>query len=182
MRALLFLVLTMVMKVMMMLMLMTVTVVMIAGLNSSVAIAAGFVDSADSVQSCETALIMSALSVDWSASELADSRDELKALYSTQPNHPLWVDWARAVAKMNVLKGLNGKYFRAIEVAAWAALSKHQLQYLREPHLRELDVPRHLEILRAIAGASADEPKFSAYKIKRAIEGRHSLREYTECR
>ena len=71
-------------------------------------------------------------------------------------------------------------YFAKIGQAARAAVGKHHSEALKgEPSKK--DLPRHATILKAIAEFNPQNPKFSLYKIKRAIEGRYSLNEYVNC-
>ncbi|MBX3020236.1 MAG: hypothetical protein KF799_01055 [Bdellovibrionales bacterium] len=73
-------------------------------------------------------------------------------------------------------------YYQPIVDAAHAALEKHHPLYSDPAKLKTLDIPRHMTILRAIAAFDSQKAKLSLYRIKRAIEGRHSLQEYTNCR
>lgn len=72
-------------------------------------------------------------------------------------------------------------YFAKILAAARAAIEKHD-PILKKDHHGHLDQARHRAILKAIADIDSQRLEFSAYKIKRAIEGKHSLDEYINCR
>jgi hypothetical protein len=136
---------------------------------------------------CAVAL-ESRLPVNWNEAWLKD-QSELKKLWGEQDSHPLWHEWARAENRMKAIEAAlktmtttERSYFQPIEAAARAALTKHQLVFVKERDLRHLDLPRHLAILRAIAAFHPSEARFSLYKIKRAVEGRYSVREYVDCR
>lgn len=73
-------------------------------------------------------------------------------------------------------------YFAKIQQAVEAALGKHHQIFMNESQWRKLDLQRHFAILKAIADFSPSEAHFSLYRIKRAIEGRHSLNDYIHCR
>ncbi|HMN66985.1 MAG TPA: hypothetical protein PKC28_00450 [Bdellovibrionales bacterium] len=112
----------------------------------------------------------------------------LREQYRARPEHPMWPDWMRAMEKSAGLReataritGPEQKYFNRIGAGVVAALGKMQLEYVKENHLDELNVPRHREILRMIAEFDSTKPKWSLYRIKRAIEGSYDLAEYSDC-
>ncbi len=72
-------------------------------------------------------------------------------------------------------------YFGRITEAVLAMFSKHIPTMLKED-ANQIDLPRINLILKSIAAFDANRPEFSLYKIKRAIEGRYSLREFILCR
>lgn len=73
------------------------------------------------------------------------------------------------------------EYFSKIVQAAEAAVDKHQTLFAADKD-RKLDHARHQLILKTIAEVDANRRAFSAYKIKRAIEGRYSIDEYIRCK
>ena len=74
-------------------------------------------------------------------------------------------------------------YFQKIVQSVFATFGKHIPKALNEEgHHSEMDWARINFILKSIAKFDKNRPEFSLYKIKRAIEGRYSLREYILCR
>lgn len=150
---------------------------------------AGFAhDASKTSVSCDHFFEAVARAVDWNQSWLKN-QTALHQAWQKESLHPLWSQWVAASARMTAMNSAvtamsktDQSYFAPIVKAAVAAMTKHQLDFVSEHHLKSLDVPRHLAILRAIGEFSPAEPRFSLYKIKRAIEGRYSLREYTGCR
>ncbi len=134
---------------------------------------------------CEMHLIGTKPLSDWFLKNV-DQKSKLVTFAFKGDDHPLWQHWKSAVGKMDDFEKFAnqpdvGLYFKEIFDASVATLTKHQMVFVDQMDLRKLDVPRHLEILRMIANFDHNRPKLSAYKIKRAIEGRHSLMEYTNC-
>lgn len=102
--------------------------------------------------------------------------------------HPMTAYGTRASARLEEIRQAvqaipetERTYFLQILKAVDAAVGKHQGVYLNERRIGKLDIPRHLLILKTIADFEASKPRFSLYKIKRAIEGRYSLQEYIDC-
>jgi hypothetical protein len=138
---------------------------------------------------CDGLLRAPAVPVDWNQAWLKPVSGELKRRIEREPGHPLLPDWLKAQARVGAIEAavhampdIERDAFTPVVRALQAALTKHQLEFLRERQLSKLDVPRHLAILRAIAAYNPDQARFSLYKIKRVIEGRHSLTEYIDCR
>ena len=75
----------------------------------------------------------------------------------------------------------KGPYFGQIAQAVLAVFSKHIPTILKED-ASQTDWSRMNNILRTIAAFDRQRPQFSLYKIKRAIEGRYSLKEFILCR
>ena len=75
----------------------------------------------------------------------------------------------------------EARYFGQIAQATLAVFSKHIPTILRED-VNQTDWPRINHILRNVAAFNKQRPEFSLYKIKRAIEGRYSLKEFILCR
>lgn len=75
----------------------------------------------------------------------------------------------------------EGPYFGQIAQAVLAVFSKHIPTILKED-ASHTDWSRMNNILRTIAAFDGQRPQFSLYKIKRAIEGRYSLKEFILCR
>lgn len=91
-------------------------------------------------------------------------------------------DWLPTVEKaFDAFSEEEKSDFAPILDAVKSALTKHQKQFENEHNWKKLDVARHMLILKSIAEFDPQKPKFSLYKIKRSIEGRHSLREYILC-
>lgn len=72
-------------------------------------------------------------------------------------------------------------YFRQITQAVLVLFSKHFPSALKN-HPHQVDWPRINLIVKNIAEFDTQNPRFSLYKIKRAIEGRYSLKEFISCR
>ncbi len=72
-------------------------------------------------------------------------------------------------------------YFRQITQAVLALFGKHFPSVLKN-HSYQVDWPRINLIVKNIADFDIHNPRFSLYKIKRAIEGRYSLKEFILCR
>jgi hypothetical protein len=128
------------------------------------------------------------VSQNWSQVHLSSYTEELRQHYEANSTSPLWQQWWQAqqhLKELNNLMFISGpeqSYFADIYQAAFATVTKHQLQFARAKNTSSMDLPRHMLILKTIADTDPKELKFSAYKIKRAIEGRHSLREYVNCK
>lgn len=105
------------------------------------------------------------------------------------PQNPLQRQWMAArdrlpeieIALADLIKD-DQEMGRQLYAAAQAAVGKHHDIYTRARSVQNLDIGRHMEILRNIAEFNLGRPLFSLYKIKRAIEGRYSLKDYIECR
>ncbi|NJL25465.1 MAG: hypothetical protein HC902_10020 [Calothrix sp. SM1_5_4] len=115
--------------------------------------------------------------------------DLLRPIPSAAVDNPLTTAWNEAKGRLRGIETALASfppedlpYFKKIHTAAIAAVTKHHREFTEEEHLNELDIARHMAILRSIADFNPSTPRFSLYKIKRAIEGRHSLREYIECK
>lgn len=80
------------------------------------------------------------------------------------------------------LTGADAKLGEELLAAARAAVTKHQDVYLQARSLRNRDVGRHMEILRAIANFDPQRRLVSLYRLKAAIRGRYSIQEYIHCR
>ena len=72
-------------------------------------------------------------------------------------------------------------YFSKVTQAIFSIFSKH-LPVVLKQDLQQVDWPRINLILQAVANFDSQNPRFSLYKVKRAIEGRYSLREFILCR
>ena len=72
-------------------------------------------------------------------------------------------------------------YFRKIGQAVLAVFGKHIPSLLKEKP-EQVDWARINLIVKNIADFNPQDPRFSLYKIKRAIEGRYSLKEFILCR
>ena len=81
----------------------------------------------------------------------------------------------------NLPKEEESVYFVKITQAVLAALNKH-LPMIIKADANQVDWPRVNLILKQIAAFDMKSPRFSMYKIKRAIEGRYSLKEFILCR
>jgi hypothetical protein len=130
-------------------------------------------------------ILLLCLALPWTTRAATDSESCQELL---QPN-PLVRTWneasrraPRISASLKDMTPAEAAYFKPVLAAVTAALGKHQNVFARERHLKHLDVPRHMAILSAIAEFDEQRPRFALYKIKRTIEGRHSLREYIDCR
>ncbi|MDE0118404.1 MAG: hypothetical protein OXM55_00150 [Bdellovibrionales bacterium] len=73
-------------------------------------------------------------------------------------------------------------YYRDITKAVLATFSKHLPAALKKHDSNQIDWPRINLILKNIAAFDKQNPRSSLFKIKRAIEGRYSLREFILCR
>lgn len=72
-------------------------------------------------------------------------------------------------------------YFSKITQAIFSIFSKH-LPVVLKQDLHQVDWPRMNLILQTVANFDSQNPRFSLYKVKRAIEGRYSLKEFILCR
>ena len=85
---------------------------------------------------------------------------------------------------MDFVQGLHpveALYFKKIMQAVLAVFSKHIPTILKED-INQIDWLRMNFILKSIVAFDIQKPRFSLYKIKRAIEGRYSLKEFILCR
>lgn len=85
---------------------------------------------------------------------------------------------------MEFVQGLQpgeALYFKKIAQAVLAIFSKHIPVMLKED-ISQADWPRMNLILKNVVAFDMQNPRFSLYKIKRAIEGRYSLKEFILCR
>ena len=73
-------------------------------------------------------------------------------------------------------------YYRNITKAVLAVFSKHLPAALKTNDPSQIDWPRINLILKNIAAFDKQNPRSSLFKIKRAIEGRYSLKEFILCR
>ncbi len=73
-------------------------------------------------------------------------------------------------------------YYRNITKAVLAVFSKHLPAALKTNDPSQIDWPRIHVILKNIAAFDKQNPRSSLFKIKRAIEGRYSLKEFILCR
>ena len=90
---------------------------------------------------------------------------------------PGMVEFANTVSKD------KAPYVQKIVQSVFTTFGKHIPKALTEGKIyEEIDWPRINLILQSIAEFDRNKPEFSLYKIKRAIEGRYSLREYILCR
>ncbi len=78
------------------------------------------------------------------------------------------------------VKDRKTDYFKSAYQAMWATLTVHAHEVL-EMRSKDKDFPRFFKILKTIDEFNPKQPEFSFYKIKRAIEGRFSLKEYINC-
>lgn len=120
---------------------------------------------------------------------LLEGHSELELLFKKQGQNPLWTAWSKAKEKLPLIEAAmknipptEQAYYGKILLAVHAALGKHQLVHARESNQRHLDIPRFNKILASIEDFDPSKPRFSLYKVKRAIEGRHSLTEFIECK
>lgn len=72
-------------------------------------------------------------------------------------------------------------YFKEAFEAVWATLSVHSHE-LVDARTRDKDYSRYFLILKSISDFDPEKPKFSFYKVRRAVEGRFSLKEFNNCK
>jgi|GEM_PF-4565658 hypothetical protein len=75
----------------------------------------------------------------------------------------------------------KGGYFKEAYAGVWATLTAHSHEML-EAQGKDKDYPRLFAILKEINQFDPQKEKFSFYKIRRAIQGRFSMKEYVNCR
>lgn len=103
-----------------------------------------------------------------------------------EPSSPLKTAFERANTQVDAIE----KYVKSTDFpaateilqAVKATFTKHHDVFKDTKVWSKLDVARHYAILQAIGDFNETKPRFSLYKIKRAIEGRHSLSEYINCK
>lgn len=134
----------------------------------------------------------------WREQRYDKRRDELVAAFSSgsfkklvaaKPEVALTIDlWSQALGRVGdidtAFAGLGDVEkvaFQPAYDAVRAALTGHALSWSKLSS-RDLDFPRIQLILREISQFDTAKPKYSIYRLKRAIEMRYSLREYVECR
>jgi hypothetical protein len=76
---------------------------------------------------------------------------------------------------------LKKMYLNSIRQALWAAVTVHTHELI-DAKTTDRDFARYFRILSSIQEFNSAKPEFSLYKIKRAIEGRHSISEFIHCK
>ncbi len=74
----------------------------------------------------------------------------------------------------------RAKYFKASYEAVWAAVTVHSHEIMDGKS--DLDYARYFKIIRTINEFDSANPKFSFYKIRRAIEGRFNMNDFANCK
>lgn len=77
-------------------------------------------------------------------------------------------------------KDKKAGYFKEAFSLVWAALSVHSHE-LVEAKSKDKDYSRYFKVLKTISEFDSARPEFSFYKIRRAVEGRFSLKEFVNC-
>jgi hypothetical protein len=117
--------------------------------------------------------------------------DDLKNLNPNSPKDVLMQDeLKKAVEKLPAVfeayasletADKKSRYFKQAYEAIWATLSVHSHEIM-DARSKTVDYRRYFQILRTISEFDAGRPKFSFYKVRRAIEGRFSLAEFVRCK
>lgn len=74
------------------------------------------------------------------------------------------------------------RYFKKIYAAIWSLMTHHLDIFIKGSQVQSLDLGRYEQILTALSVYDSSNVAFSLYKVKRAIEGRFSLKEFTLCK
>lgn len=122
-------------------------------------------------------------------SHLLEDLEGVDSSQKSSKDFQIKTEWERAVKRMpevirawEQLKPNVAKkhYFKEIYAAIWATLLMHSHEMV-DAQKNDKDFGRYLKILREIQSFSSDNAAFSFYRVRRAIEGRYSLKEFVNC-
>lgn len=86
------------------------------------------------------------------------------------------------LAQQQNLPELKRKYYQEILAALEAALTKHYAVYINARRHQNLDYGRYFTILERLSELDVTNPTPTLFQIRRLIEGRYSIKEFTQCR